>query len=95
VKINSVLEEYSISEERYQEYMSLLDLLGAQRVSYGNSEDPWVSVLMQATGLSVSGCSTTLERIKSGKIPETEQSAGYSTEVMEIKDGWYLRKHCT
>jgi hypothetical protein len=94
LSLDEVLKEASLSMDRYREYLDLFEKLGARKIRFLRKNKN-VDIILSATGISVSGCVTTLERNADGDIPKQDIQPGYSIEILEVGEGWFVRKDCT
>ena len=102
ITLELVLKEVGISNERYQEYLTLFKKTGSERIEYCSEKvehrpdmPSWARILVHRSGLAVSGCSTTININGDGSIPATEVKPGYSRKIRPLGEGWYLNHDCT
>lgn len=94
ISMEKVLEEIGISEARYVQYMTLFKATGSQRISHC-LESGWSRIIMNASGLGVSGCLTSININGNLSIPNSDITKSYSSEITPIIEGWYINHDCT
>ena len=97
LKLEYVLNKYSISISRYAEYKKLFKITKTDRASYcaGNQNESY-NLLAYRSGLAVSGCA--LDIYKKYPIPESSGKRNNGedfTEVTILKNGWFMEYSCT
>lgn len=95
ISLAQVLEETGLSNERYEEYLSLFELTGAELVEICPKNPTWTRILVRRSGLSVAGCLTSVNIRGDGSIPHSDVRPGNSSEILRLGDGWYLKHDCT
>ena len=94
IPLEQVLEEVGLSNERYQEYVTLFKVTGSERIELC-PEIGWTRIMVHRSGLAVSGCLTTININRDSSIPKSEVKPGYSSEIRPLGNGWYLNHDCT
>lgn len=94
IPIEKVLNEVGISEVRYARYMALFKATGSQRISHC-LESGWSRIILNASGLGVSGCLTSININGNLSIPNSDITKSYSSEITPIIEGWYINHDCT
>lgn len=92
VKLNVVLEEEHLTKDRYEKYLELLEATGAQRIEFCSElNGGWTRMIMETSGISVSGTSSSIEVYEDQSIPTSDIQKSYSSEVSPIVDGWHIK----
>ena len=94
ISLEQVLEEVGLSNERYQEYVTLFKVTGSERIEFC-PEIGWTRIIVHGSGLAVSGCLTTININQNSQIPKSEVKPSYSSEIRALGGGWYLNHDCT
>ncbi len=94
LSLSQVLHKLKISEERYKKYKTFFVKTGTERVTYCERSDTY-SFLAYRAGLAVSGCHVDIN--KDHKIPNSKgkPGAGDFTEIIPLKNHWYMEYSCT
>ena len=95
ISLDQVLKEVGLSKERYQEYLTLFEITGSERIEFCPEKPSWARIMVHRSGLAVSGCLTTVNINGDSSIPKSEAKTGYSSEIRPLGDGWYLNHDCT
>lgn len=95
ITLDQVLEEVGIAKARYQEYLSLFEKTGSERIDFCPRKPSWIRIMVHRSGLAVSGCLTTININDDRSIPSSNAKPGYSSEIKPLGDGWYLNHDCT
>ncbi|WP_346837986.1 hypothetical protein [Microbulbifer sp. SAOS-129_SWC] len=95
ISLAKVLEEVGLSDQRYQEYLSLFEKTGSNRISYCPKDPSWARIIVHSSGLSVSGCLTSININGDQSVPVTDVKPSYSSEITPLGAGWYISHDCT
>ncbi len=92
-----VLDAVGLSSARYEQYMSAFSASGAERISFCKTGHlgPWTSILIYRAGLSVSGCTGSVDWRETAPGPEDQRGDGDFAEITPLDGGWYLEFRCT
>jgi hypothetical protein len=94
MSLDEVLNDVGITKARYDQYLALFKIIGAERITYW-SKPGITEILIYRSGICVSGSSTTININNDGSIPSSDIQKSYSTEITPIIDGWYISHDCT
>lgn len=95
VSLAQVLKEIGLSNDRYQEYLTLFEITGSERIEFCPKKPSWARIMVHRSGLAVSGCLTTVNINGDRSIPKSDVQPSYSSEIRPLGDGWYLNHDCT
>ncbi|PKI16595.1 hypothetical protein [Colwellia sp. 12G3] len=90
VTIGDVLNKVGISSDRYGEYIALLRIVSAERLSHCSNIPSSTSIMFYRN----IGCMTTVDIHGDGSIPATDITSRFATEITPIEEGWFIKKFC-
>ncbi|MEQ1557777.1 MAG: hypothetical protein ABL933_02400 [Methyloglobulus sp.] len=97
LSLAEVLKVVGLTQDRYAEYKQLFSSTGSERISFCHAQkyvpQDRVTVLVYRSGLAVSGCSGTINWMKTN--PNSKHDKDNSTKITELGNGWYLEYKCT
>jgi len=94
VGLEVVLRSVGLKKRRYDKYLARFRKTGIPLVVYCRNPG-WYRAIVHSTGISVSGCTTSININDTKNLPQTEVWTGGSKIITPLSDGWYVVEHCT
>lgn len=103
IHLDEVLQKIGMEPSRYQNYLRLLEKIGAKEgishckelVAIDGSKVTTTEFILKASGLSVSGCMISIIHRGNQPIPEDENEPEYFYKRVPIDQDWYIEYTCT